>query len=76
VHGVEFFMFQYRARQEMRMATNAPGPGPALPAAPGPRPGVRYALPGECPPSNRPAGTNDDVMQRFDLYAQRHKGAS
>jgi hypothetical protein len=66
-------MFQYRARQEMRMATNAPGP--ALPAAPGPRPGVRYALPGECPPSTRPPGTNDNVIERFDLYAQRHKGA-
>jgi hypothetical protein len=61
-------MFQYRARQAMRDGNgSAPAAGAAPPA------GVRYALPGERPPSTRPPGSNDDVIERFDLYAQRFR---
>jgi len=63
-------MFQYRARQQMITAP----PPPGMPAAPGPVAGVRYALPGERPPSMRPPGTNDNVIERFDLFAKRFKG--
>jgi hypothetical protein len=71
VYGIEHFMFQYRARQNM-----APASAPTGPVLPGPREGVRYALPGERPPSRRPPGTNDDVIERFDRYAQRFKGGT
>jgi hypothetical protein len=62
-------MFQYRARQAMRDG-NGTSPASAPPAPPA---GVRYALPGERPPSTRPPGTNDDVIERFDLYARKFR---
>lgn len=74
VHGVEYFMFQYRARQQVKNSQTLDMPGTPT-GLPGPAPGVRYALPGECPPSRRPPGTNDDVMERFDLYMARQKKA-
>jgi hypothetical protein len=39
-------------------------------AAPAP---MRYALPGERPPSMRPPGARDDVIDRLDAYAARPK---
>ena len=36
---------------------------------------MRYAHPGERPPSTRPPGANDDVIDRFDKFAFRlHQG--
>jgi hypothetical protein len=34
---------------------------------------MRYALPGERPPSTRPPGARDDIIDRFDAYTHRMK---
>lgn len=68
-HPVEFFMFQYRSRQQVKAGQLLP-PGTA-----GPTEGVRYARPGERPPSTRPHGANDDVIERFDMFTKRFKKA-
>jgi len=34
---------------------------------------MRVAQPGERPPSSRPPGTNDDVIERFDIYANQQR---
>jgi hypothetical protein len=34
---------------------------------------MRYARPGERPPSTRPPGTRDDAIDRLDVYAARLK---
>jgi hypothetical protein len=51
------FMFQHLARTSG--------------AAAEPAPPMRYARPGERPPSTRPPGTRDDLIERFDAYAAR-----
>jgi len=57
-HGIEFFMFQYRSRQSVQ--------APAAPA-------MRIALPGERPPSTRPIGAPDDIIERFDMFVKRKR---
>jgi hypothetical protein len=54
-------MWQQKARKGNSMA---PAPAP-----------MRYAYPGERPPSARPPGTPDDLIDRFDIYARRLKRA-
>jgi hypothetical protein len=49
-----YFMFLYRSRHKSGASPNAP---------------MRYALPGERPPSLLPPGAKDQVIERFDLYA-------
>jgi len=46
---------------------------PAARTAAAPEPVMRYAKPGERPPSRFPRG-GDDVIERFDAYARRRKG--
>lgn len=61
VFGVEFFMFRYRAREAMGVQPLAQP--------------MRIARPGERPPSARPPGINDNIIERFDAYAkQQHRG--
>jgi hypothetical protein len=64
-HSWEHFMFRHRARERRR----------GLPATPtqAAQPPMRYARPGERPPSSRPAGTNDNVIERFDAWASKRK---
>jgi hypothetical protein len=53
-----------------RRARRMLGQPPAV-QVPGLPQGMRYALPGERPPSSRAPGVNDDVIERFDRYAHR-----
>ncbi len=39
------------------------------------KPVMRYAQPGERPPSSRPSGTNDTVIDAFDKMAARYRAA-
>jgi hypothetical protein len=72
------FMLRRRARLAMDGPASvnpahqpAPQHGrPALLLAPVPASGMRYALPGERPPSKYAAGENDGVIERYDAYAQ------
>ena len=54
-------MFRSRSRRPERAA---------LPVAP---PTVRLARPGERPPSMRPPGMPDNVIERFDAFAARQR---
>jgi hypothetical protein len=68
------FMFLQQTRLRLmgedQPATAAPAVGtPALLLAPAPPSGMRWALPGERPPSKYAPGTRDDVIERFDNYS-------
>lgn len=48
--------------------------GKAAPGDAGGGEGMRYALPGERPPSRYAPGTKDNVIERFDAYMQSVQG--
>jgi hypothetical protein len=64
------FMLRKRARAggADRAVTRHQHSQPALLKAPAPAEGMRWALPGERPPSKFAAGQPDDVIERFDAY--------
>jgi len=64
---------QYREQQEGAPAEAPPRPRrgrPAILLAPVPKTGMRYALPGERPPSKFAPGESDGVIERYDAYAR------